>query len=453
MPNVRAVEHYNAWNAAIAEVLFPVREDEVPVYLDLEAGELEGLAEAVGVPVAEVETRLFRAVAETLDCTGSRRETFRYHRYRLQRFHETRRQQGNAEDPPYLALLAVFSLAAEEMAQDEEFCAANYYGRLGKILGIDDGDRVREGYVSIAADCWKDLNTWLSSLDGARGEPTAFPLRHAHVGYALSQALVRKIDRERLRSFFVSRHLAPGALVTGGGLVDLLDEWISSQDCRATDSLKRLWQQPATRDRIAEITATELANWDGRVADARVVTDGGDLGERIILRAGWRTFPTRKLDVSAIVYAFHPHEARDATIATEGAAATVPLIPDGLGALRLGDHGQLGSENLITGLLEVKDSLTHTVVRRRPRRLVVLRKDELGNGFKEVDQAMLSDDHLLLAHVDLVARLQSFLEQVARPGWEVLEEGIKGLPDGWVPRARRPNHEFPSAHAAACPEG
>lgn len=88
---MRAVEHYNAWNAAIAEVLFPVREDVVPVYLDLEVSELEGLAEAVGVPVAEVETRLFRAVAETLDCTGSRRETFHYHRYRLQRFHETRR--------------------------------------------------------------------------------------------------------------------------------------------------------------------------------------------------------------------------------------------------------------------------------------------------------------------------------------------------------------------------
>ena len=46
---------------------------------------------------------------------------------------------------------------------------------------------------------WRELNRWLEEHDGEHGLPTANPLdRRVHIGYPLSQALIRENDRRLL---------------------------------------------------------------------------------------------------------------------------------------------------------------------------------------------------------------------------------------------------------------
>jgi len=45
------------------------------------------------------------------------------------------------------------------------------------------------------------LNSWLDSMGGSRGLPTAEAIGHRYVGIALSQALIRDADRQLLPQF------------------------------------------------------------------------------------------------------------------------------------------------------------------------------------------------------------------------------------------------------------
>ena len=81
------------------------------------------------------------------------------------------------------------------------------------LAAPEDKDKIAGGYRSVAERFWKALNVLLTGLDGLRGLPTAYALRHRFVGLPMSQALIRKGDRDRLVGFFQAFGLPPAAQI------------------------------------------------------------------------------------------------------------------------------------------------------------------------------------------------------------------------------------------------
>ena len=84
--------------------------------------------------------------------------------------------------PPALPLLAVLTIAAEQMEATEKFGANNYYGRLEQVLRLnqDQGTKLKQSYgikkfkgIPTSEYLWNSLNIWLEEWEGVRGLATA----------------------------------------------------------------------------------------------------------------------------------------------------------------------------------------------------------------------------------------------------------------------------------------
>ena len=178
----------------------------------------------MGVDADRVEETLAEVVSKTLRHDAGPAAIFERHMVRMRRWV----RGGRSDVPPFLALLATFCIAAEQMAAGDGMSSNNYYGRLRSVLGWDPTRlAARQGYQRVAERLWGELNRWLIELDGLRGLPTAYALSHRYVGLTVSQALIRSADHERLKEFFRQYGFAPGADVAPSDLVLVLGDWIT----------------------------------------------------------------------------------------------------------------------------------------------------------------------------------------------------------------------------------
>ncbi|NYG54955.1 hypothetical protein [Nocardioides perillae] len=419
-------DEYNRWNAAVAEVVFPALEQPGPVYLDFEDDVIEALSTRMSLATDRVPAALAAAVAATL-VDGGPAAVFELHMTRLRRWVRA----GRPGSPPFLAVLASFCLAAEQMTRGDGMAAHNFFGRLRAVLGWDlEDSRLDQAYRRVAERLWGELNRWLVELDGQRGLPTAYALSHRFVGLTVSQALVRSGDREKLKHFFRQYGFSPGADVAPGELALVLDSWMSQQPCPVSASLERLWRRGQARERIAQAAAVALSSWDGGVRERRGSADGKPAAGHLALTLELGSFPRRRFALQALLYLPQPERPRDATVLTATPRADVELVPDLPGTLSLGRGSSLHAGDVLGGLLRLQDTLTGQVLERRPRRFVLFREDELSKRWVEAPQVMLGDSVRILVHNDLVPRLRSVLEVVARPGWAELQR-YAGQPDEW----------------------
>lgn len=426
---------YEAWNTAIADVLFPPVELPVPVYLDLEDDNLALVAEIMGCAPDAVAESLGATVRGTLQLDEGPKTVFSGHTIQLRRWHSTSRKESGAPSspPPVLGVLALLSLTADSMRQGDGMAENNYYGRLGHLLDVDltQQQRVAQGYRHVAEDFWRALNWWLEQHGGLRGLPTAFALGHRYVGLPLSQALVRSSDRRRFIGFFQTYGLSPGAQVAPKEILPLLDNWIRRVPSPTSANIERLWKtSAAARTRIAEAAAVALTVWDGTIPSQGLGGQGGGQS-RALLTLEIGTFPKRRLKVGLLLHAPEPQQPRTAKINSAKDAVEVTLQPAGAGALSLGDEVALESASLLEGVFEMTDSLTGSTVTRRPRRAVGFKQDPLSQRWTEIDQVLLTDSIMIVAQVDLEARITEVLHRVARPGWQRLPDDFPGVPDGW----------------------
>lgn len=419
---------YDAWNDAIGEVMFPFLESPEPVYMDFEDEAIEAIGLRAGASTDNIEDELAAAVAATLAVGGPAR-VFERHMRRTRQWV----REGRQSTPPFLGVLATFCLAAERMASGDGMSSHNYFGRLHEVLGWDGQDnRLDQAYRRVSERLWDELNRWLLVNDGMRGTPTAFVLNHRFVGLSVSQALVRRTDRERLTGFFRQYGFAPGTDVAPSELELVLDGWMSQRPCPATASLERLWHRGQARERIAQAAAVALASWDGRVNERSSRTgESAPVAGHLALTLEMGSFPRKRFALQALLYLPEPGRPRDAQVTTADPAAHVELVPDLPGALGLGRGSSLNPGDVLEGLLRIKDSLTEREVERRPRRLVLFREDELSRRWIESPQVMLGDNVRLLVHRDLEDRVSAVLSVIARPGW-TKQEPYPGQPDGWV---------------------
>jgi len=206
-------DRYFRWNKAIAEVVFSRQAAGTPVYLDLEEEILEAIRDMAEPDATEPGATLPKVVKDTLVLNNEISRVFAGHLQRL----ELWRDRRTLDPPPTLALLSMLSLAAESMHTGNGMKPNNFYGRLAELLDLNDQKlhwvksayRQKVNKRAVSAILWDSLNDWLEMLEGNRGLPTVFALKHAHIGFPLSQALVRQTDRKRFGDLFALNSLPP----------------------------------------------------------------------------------------------------------------------------------------------------------------------------------------------------------------------------------------------------
>jgi hypothetical protein len=113
---------------------------------------------------------------------------------------------GVHDEPRCAAFLCTLVLAASRMRDTDDVDGVNYFTHLRTILGLDDRGGRPPGMEGGAEEpLWRDWNFWLQ-VHGYLPTATAGddgPQRYIH--YARCQALLREMDKDKLRELFQAR--------------------------------------------------------------------------------------------------------------------------------------------------------------------------------------------------------------------------------------------------------
>jgi hypothetical protein len=260
-------ERYEAWNRALVDEYFPEGGRGQLAYLPIDDDELHAMAEPYGLckPAEAVNDFVAMIRAEL----AARNDSFVRFSAGVKGWRRVR------DDPPYIAGLAFCVLAASRMETDQAAGVAshNYYTQLNRLLGRNDRAGAPRGFETLD-DAWQDLAIWLDrDCAGSRGSSTIRTRKMAgkHVGYPLSQCLLRACDRRRLPDFFRSAGLQPTTKISSSRLFTLLRAWAAQPSCGLTARARNAIANAEDIDvhEIAETVARELAVWDGELRDAR----------------------------------------------------------------------------------------------------------------------------------------------------------------------------------------
>jgi hypothetical protein len=437
-----AFARYELWNDAIEAEFFDGKYAGRPVYLDIEDDALARVADMVGAGDDPREA-FTRAITPTLHLPPEREgRLLALHARRVRRWRLT--NEGSA--PPCLAILAFFALAAEGMRGDEHFRANNYYARLAQCLGIDpvarpsDKERIAQDFQRDSLTLWNALNSWLTERDAELGLPTAYAFDwRSYVGVPISQALLREEERLELRKLFLEFRLRPGQELATSDMLRLLKDWVPRADI--TPELKRLFQQPDVQSRVADIACIELQGWDGSIPGDVVMR--GDHATALLLAAQIRRLPRPQLVLNLVIRGNAPVQEGALTLAQHSAEAAVAAFSDTGGRMRLVGAPTEGWRRVETDALpsfpdllvaDVRlESAAGSEVTRKPRRLVILERDEEYRVAVEADRIQLGRDNILLAHKTLSADVDNALANCAREGYRRWDpDELRGLPDEWV---------------------
>lgn len=416
---------YDRLREATAEELFGSDKAGQPVYTLAEADTLARIADRAGFD-GDPKREYLACVRTTLNLRDSGVAPLRWH---MQASFAHR--HAPLETPPSLPLLVVLTLAAESMHAGTNMAANNYYGRLFPLLDVpaERQQRLITDYRNVAETLWGSLNSWLEAWEGERGVPTAYALGGMRlIGLPMSQAVVRRHDREGLHEAFAAEGLPPGFRMGAPDMEIALDPYATRQPGPLSSNLRHLWTIPAARERIVQAACLELEAWTGdgaRRADGRRFTGS----TRIV--AYLRTFPKTVIEFNLAIPTLDS-DADEACFTVADGEVRIPTVPGPTGTLRLASVDSLSSASLLGEA--VRGWLGDDVdakFERRPRRVIPLRWDELQGCFVEVERVALGEDNLVLAMADTRVRVERHLEMCARPGWELVETA-RGLPDGWL---------------------
>jgi hypothetical protein len=278
---------------------------------------------------------------------------------------------------------------------------------------------------------WEALNKWLVANDYAFGLPTAHPLyeRKPYVGYAISQSLVRDVDRRRFATLFDSFHLTKDDNITLGEMTLFVDQWIAGPH-GPTDTLRKLSRHPGVNERIAEAALQELSSYDpaqtGAEGEANAAT-------RLFWAAVERNFPRRQV----IPYLATSREGVAGRSLTGTGPYNIgsslsffPLGATGVSCLRSPDP--INYSILLVAPIELRDGMgqrfTHTA-----RSVIPLHKREGETFLREVQRVIPILPHYILCHENAVSAVREYLSAYAASGFDIESGSVGGFPpDGWL---------------------
>jgi len=444
---------YDRWNEVLAGIIYCETSAFEPVYLDMDDEILAQAGNELGLDpeLSPPELALSRAVKQTLLLGASKSGVgvLSLHKERLRTWlHRSRASHADRTDaPPIVALLATFTRAAELMSRDEQYTSRAYFPRLFSLLDIppDDQGRMESAFRNDSEFLWRSLNDWIESGNGALGQPTAEALGYRYVGLPMSQALIRKADRQALVDLFLDSGLEPELRLSEKDMAAYLKPWLAHGGGTAT--LRNMWKQPAARRLLLDAAIQILAQWSGETSN-----DANDATRRPrhprltarLIRVG---LGKPKLEVGFALRGKVTEREQGqmewlVESSTQTPKPTVQLEALTDNYLAPSDFDEIHDSSLILGNLRLRllgssEDPQFEVV-RRPQPIVVLAKLEEVSLFVEVDHAHLCESHMVLANTSIRLAngkprfdLDAILGQIAQPGFQKIEN-LDGLPEGWT---------------------
>jgi hypothetical protein len=168
---------------------------------------------------------------------------------------------------PGLPLLSIAVLAATRMAREGDMRSTNYYRRYRQLLGIE-GEGAPPGYADTFPELWIMFSRWLDTrLQGSLGRSTVKKHPYlANIGFALSQALFREADRQRLTEFFSWLDIGESDEIEDEELLTFFGIW-THRFQRVSPGCVRMLEDETYRQDLLEILRGELDRWEGAVID------------------------------------------------------------------------------------------------------------------------------------------------------------------------------------------
>ncbi|MGW7109243.1 hypothetical protein ACWGHU_24105 [Streptomyces xanthophaeus] len=213
---------YDRWHEVLSDEFFGAGHalQSTVLYVDDEV-ERE-LAQRFGI-----EESLSSAVADELYWSGSDKTLL----WRVMSQCRVWAAKGSTGAPPSLPVLAASVLAATRMATSDGMRRTNFRGRWYQMFGVPqegpEANRLDKALDDVAA-MWEELDSWLEETGGLYGASTVSTDEfYWRVGYPVSQALVRRSDRQALTRFFATTRLRPhnSTDVPGRELLRRLNAW------------------------------------------------------------------------------------------------------------------------------------------------------------------------------------------------------------------------------------
>lgn len=317
--------------------------------------------------------------------------------------------------PSFLPVLAVTVLAAAHMARTEDWAAHNYYRPLREILRLQGGKGMPAGYDAAMQSLWGHLAWWLNEYKAGSLGLSSIPAHPspAYIGYALSQALFRSSDRQRLTHFFLALDLTPREPIEAAELLTYFRAW--SQRSHLSAGAREMARRDEYREVLAGILTAEWNRWDGSLRDER----GRRLGQIFV------TLDLYLRPRLAFVAQRPPGFPAQATFDFEETSERVALAAasnDFYGELPL----EVSPRTLDTGLHGLYQGFALGLT---PSPIIPFRQHEALGCWASVRQLVPGEQHWVLVRVDHATMVREYLNEAALGGWR---EAQSVAPKGWT---------------------
>lgn len=262
--NFEPNERYMAWSNAIVSHYWG-SEELSTVYLSVSPEILESIASDYGISVSSgrAASDLVESVSEVLRLAG---------------------QQGNGLDdmiacdshgnPLTVGFVTLTVLAAYEMRSEGAIGAPAYYARLAELLGYPANIKElpgisHEGFES----AWIFVHEWSLRTFGRPLALASPEFAHIpYVGIPLTHVPLRRVDIDRLPTFFAWAGYEPCSAVDRTHLLNDLTRWNHGATTLTRAGTIAL-EDPGRKNAVLEQVAMELLAWDGAVFDQKTSTE------------------------------------------------------------------------------------------------------------------------------------------------------------------------------------
>lgn len=426
---------YDDVNEIVNDLFFGGRFGAAPVYLDLEEQLLDELAARMGLDKTQSVTALSAAVADTLQWKNPKNIYAAHTECR-----KVWQEADTSTAPPFTALLLCLSIAAARMREDQEFAANNYYRRLLEILGVSSAQTesalgALRSSATETAKFWESLNGWLIKTDYAFGQPTAtsYASNTRYVSYAVSQSLVREVDRRHLREMLMQHGLSRKDPMSVHEMTMYIDSWMATAG--PTQALRRVWgrKDQGARARVAEIALDELDTIDDARAEIKEVRS--QTRRLVWLLIERDAFPRIQL---RLYLATSAGELAYGELKMDGANGAEPVA--GLSFSRLGvtdlhylgPAGKLNLDRLMLTSVAVTDGRGQ-VFSHDAKPILMFYRPEDATYLQECPHALAFTRHVIICHESWHHRVRAHLQRYAASGFSELPGTAAGVPPkGWV---------------------
>jgi hypothetical protein len=435
---------YSQLNDLLCDAIFSKEKSSRPAYVEIDEQVEMDLIEFFGCKSEEIRSQITKLVAERISQTGTNHDPFTGIHRNLLTWRKSLTQQ--ASNYPEIPLLLTFTFAAVDMGGDGGHDPNAYYPRLHELLKIGAEIELAESYRNFSSYLWGNLNYWLDVVHkGQYGIGTAYSIgTQKHVGFPLSQALIRSTDRKKLPRLFRRNGYSAFASIVESDIEPIIDEWVKAEEHAfgsfrsPSKPFKRLWEQADARDKMCTLICRELESWDGSVPkimrEDGVLIDDDELLVR--LEATKSSFPSNKLNISFAVSGFTLKQKGSIDVVdvnNEKHSIALAVDPSGwmrpnVGVLPISD------QDLLEKGLNVEYG-TNLKASRPPKKVVVLRLDDLTHRFREVERIELGVRSMVLVQdfKDTLNSVRQIINSCSRPTpKETIAIDLPGLPQGWV---------------------